>query len=1148
MACLLITLAFNGVTFASASELSIPTLSWEESQNDFKVTGVVRDASGEPIIGASVKVVDETIGTVTDIDGKFTLNLPSSGKSLSFTYIGYSPVTIKANKAEINVVMEEDSKLLNEVVVVGYGIQKKENLTGAVSSVDVGKTLSSRPIADVGRGLQGSTPGLTITLPTGEIGSDPVMKIRGQVGSVSGTNNPLILLDNVEIPSIQMVNPDDIASISVLKDAASAMIYGSKAAFGVILITTKKGAKEESVQVNYSNNFSWQNPAKSIDMAGSNGIRYTLDSQINRDSPMPAGGFWRVNEESYQGILDWQQKYGNSVKWNSPVLYGRDWTYDATAGNKYGYRLYDASKAMIDNWTPSMTHNLSVSGKKGETTYSIGLGYLDQSGMSKTAREDKFTRYNASMSISTQVHKQVSVRASSIYSDRNKKYPGVGTSADPWLYLYRWSPLFPIGVTENGNPLRDPSYEMSQANTDNLQNRYMSVSVGATVDITPNWDVQFDYTYNRSSQEKNSSVRSYTSASTWYSASPLLTTGGDPVYVNGEGQVVDTGGIPAYTFPLDTYYSGATVSSLTKYKKDTDNNVFNVYSTYNWRMDDKNALKAMIGINSVSSKWTDSTTGMTGLIDQSNPQFNLSSGSMNAGGGANMESQFGTFGRLNYNYDEKYLLEANLRRDGTSKFPKDLRWQWFSGFSGGWIFTGEKFAKPIEPILSFGKFRASWGSVGDQQVSNSLYRSSLSSYMPTGTSTNWIGSDGKVVVGFGTPSLVDGNISWQRVENLDLGVDLRFFKNKLGVTFDWYQRDTKNMIIEGESLPVTLGAFVPKGNYGDLRTRGWEIAVDFNHKFSNGISVNATLSLADATTVVTKGSDDNLPWELRNLNTKYSSGRRFGDIYGYVTDRLFQKDDFVYKANGEIEKVNIYYNGATYTTYKQSSKNPVYQVEFENNDKLMFAPGDVKFVDVDGDGYISSGDNTNGNPGDQVVIGNSTPRYEYGIRLGANYKGFDVSIFMQGIGKRKIWGSGQLAIPGYNAKEGAMPSTFADDYWTESNTGAFYPRAWDLGGSDTGFSMQRQSKYLLNMAYFRVKNITLGYSLPSPLLTKAFIKNARIYVSLENFFTKDNLRGLPIDPEAVSGYSMFEGTYNLGRTGVGTPVFKSGSCGVQITF
>ena len=1108
------------------------------------VNGLVVDVNGEPVIGASVVEKGTTNGGITDINGKFTLNV-KPGSTLQISFVGYQTQEVKATKT-VKVVLKEDSELLSEVVVVGYGTQKKANLTGAVATVDVNKTLDSRPIADIGRGLQGSVPGVNITIPTGEIGSDPLIKIRGQIGSISGNNTPLILLDNVEIPSIQMVNPNDVQSISVLKDAASSSIYGSKAAFGVILITTKSGAQTDKFEVSYSNNFSWQDPAKSIEIGGIEALQYTLDAQINRGEPMPAGGFWRISPESLEKAIEWQKQYGGKVKWNDPVVYGRDWYYDGK--DKYGYRLYDAAKAMVRNWAPTMSHNLSVNGKSGKTSYNIGLGYLDQSGMSKTAKKDDFKRYNASVSVTSELNKYLTVRASSIYSDRNKRYPGIGnTSADPWLYMYRWSPLFPMGVTEHGNPLKEPSYEMAASNTDNLQNKYYNVNLGFTLNITKNWDVKFDYTYDRQTSETNSSVTQYEAGATWYAPTAWIENGSQ-VFVNEQGERVDTGGMPAYRFPVEKYYnsSGPGASQVGYQNKSVDNNTFNIYTTYNLQLgaEKEHAFKFMVGMNRVTSKWSLHKGWKTNLIDLTNPQFPLASGDQFIEGDRNWEAQLGFFGRLNYSFEDRYFLEANIRRDGSSKFPKNLQWRWFPSFSAGWVFTNESFMKPVENILSFGKFRASWGSIGDQTVSNTLYKAILAGQ------SSWLDGSGNKMPLYGTPSLVDSDISWQEIETLDFGVDLRFFKNKFGVTFDWYRRDTKNMIIEGESLPVTLGATAPKGNYGSLRTKGWELSADFTHRFSNGLGINVMASISDATTYITKGADYLTPWEDRKLGTTYSTGRRYGDIYGFVTDRLFQKEDFVYGADGQIEKITVIYNGTAHTTNKQSSPYPVYQVHYEDNNKLIFAPGDVKFVDLDGDGYITSGTGTNGNPGDQTVIGNSTPRYEYSFRLGADYKGIDFSIFFQGIGKRQIWGSGQLAIPGYNAKEGALPKTFTTDYWTEERTDAFYPRAWNLGGSNTGFSMQKQSRYLLDMSYLRIKNITLGYTFPENLLSKVYISKARLYMSLENFFTFDKLNGLPIDPEAISGYSMFrsDSNYNLGRTGMGTPVFKTLSCGVQLTF
>lgn len=969
------------------------------------------------------------------------------------------------------------------------------------------------------------------------------MKLRGQIGSIEGSSQPLILLDNVEIPSIQLINPDDIESISVLKDAASASIYGAKAAFGVILITSKKGAKEDSFSVNYSSNFSWQNPTKNIRMAGIEGLEYTVDAQKNRKADMPAGGFWRVSEESLEKIREWDRLYGGKVKNGDPVVYNRDWYYDGT--NKYGYRIYDPVEAMINEWTPSQAHNLSVSGKSGKTSYNIGLGYLGQKGLLKPAKHDDFKRYNASVNVSSKLTNFVTVRAGALFSDRNKRYPEAGTTtADPWLYLYRWSRLFPTGVTERGMPLRGPVHETESTYTSNQQHKYYSVNLGTTIQPLKGWDIVFDYTYSNQQNVTNAARPTFDGGEIWYTPIEWKDNNGNRVYVDEQGIPTDVGGIPAYMFSQLRYNDNSYISRNSGM---VNNHVINAYSTYDIKLGENKVhnLKIMGGTNIVKSSWESNFSKKTDLIDLTNPQFNTAVGAETVSATNNWESQVGFFGRVNYNFADKYLFEANVRYDGTSKFPKDLRWRTFPSFSGGWVVSNEKFMESLYPYFSFAKFRASWGIIGDQTVPNSLYFPKLNSYK-----TNWLTSDGDQMWGYTTPNLVSRDITWQDIQTLNLGFDFRFFKNELGVSFDWFQRETKNMIIPGESLPETLGTPAPKGNYGNLRTRGWELTVDYNHRFECGLGINIMATLSDATTFITKGADYNIPKEDRLLSNGFSTGRRYGDIYGYVTDRLYQKEDFVYNDAGDIQKVWIIIDGVAKETHMLTGENPVYQTYLEDGKQIViFSPGDVKYKDLNGDGYITPGKGTIGDPGDRKVIGNSTPRYEYGLRLGADYKGVDLSIFLQGVGKRKIWGSGQLAIPGYNAKEGAMPNAIATDYWREDRINAFYPRAWDLGGSDTGYSMQIQSKYLLNMAYMRIKNITVGYSLPIEILKKVYLSKARIYVSLENFFTFDKLRGLPIDPEAISGYSMFNSSnYNLGRTGTGAPLFKSASVGLQLTF
>ena len=1147
------------------------------------ISGTVVDAiTGETLPGVNVVIKDTNIGTVTNFDGKYSIAVPDADATLVFSFMGYTTTEIQVGERRvIDVQIREDATQIEEVVVVGYGTMKKANLTGAVVSVNVEQTLGSRPVADIGRGLQGAVPGLSVVVASGEIGSDALMTIRGHVGSVNGSANPLILLDNVEIPSIQVVNPDDVESISVLKDAASASIYGAKAAFGVILIITKKGAKKESVSVSYSNNFSWQNRAKELEMAQLDGIKYQWFAAITRNpESMPGtvqftGNMWRTTEASLIKAIEWEQKYGGKINNSDPFVFGRDWYYDGVS--KVGYRTFNAVDALVANWTPTQNHNLSINGMSGKTMYNIGLGFIDQSGMVKPASIDDFRRYNASLKVSTEINKYLSVHAGAMYSDRDKRYPSVGSASagDPWLYAYRWGPLMPVGCLDQfGRDLRGPYYEFGATTTSNRRNIYTNVNLGTTINITNNWDVKFDYTYVNQQDITNYSIPRFEGMDVWYAPPAWTDDQGNRVWVNDEGEIVapDTpGGFPAYRFaPVNYGANGAypttnPSSSISRESRTTNKNVFDVFSTYNMRLQEVHAFKFIGGFNAVTGNWEEHFGRRTDLTYYENPQFPFSQGTFSESdvvrGDKYWDSEVAFFGRINYAFSDKYLLEANLRYGGSSKFPKHLKWGYFPSFSAGWVVTGESFMDGIQHILSFAKLRASWGQLGDHSVPNYLYIPRLTSY-----TTSWsVGETAQP--SYRAPSIVSSDIKWQVIEVLNLGADLRFWRNRVGVTFDWYKRDTKDMIVAGESLTYTLGASAPNGNFGILQTKGFELAIDFSHRFSNGLGINGMLTLQDAVTYTTKGADYRRPWEERGIGSNFNTGARYGDVWGYVTDRLYQKDDFVPDPNTQsgLKKTTIVYEGVARDSYMLQGENPVYQTRLEDGGGVViFRPGDVKFVDLNGDGYITPGLGTFGDPGDRKVIGNTTPRYEYGIRLGADYKGFDFSIFVQGVGSRQMWGAGQLAIPGYHVADGATPLAFAKNCWMdevrdrngniliEARHDAFYPRPWDNGGENTNYSLQQQTKYLLNMAYTRVKNITLGYSVPPNLLKQIYLTKARVYVSLENFFTFDHLRGLPLDPEVITGYSMFNSSStnnaNLTRTGMGTPVFKSVSVGCQITF
>ena len=1111
--------------------------------------GVVVDAQGQPIPGASVIVKGTSTGTMTNAQGAFSLAV-RQGATLEISCIGYVTANVAAGD-NLKIVLEDDAEMLAETVVVGYGAQKKVNLTGSVAVVDAEKVLDSRPIPDVGRGLQGTTPGMTVQVGSSEVGSDARIRIRGQVGSIEGSASPLILLDNVEIPSLNLVNPDDIESISVLKDAASASIYGAKAAFGVILITSKKGAKEaEKVNVTYSGNVAFQSLAKKYEMADVESLHYWVEAAERVGTYTPVGAFWQIDRAGYNAAVAWKEKYGSTVKPDDPMVYGRDWYIAANGTSKIGVRTYDPYNYLIRKNAPAQTHNVSVAGSKGNTNYNISLGYLNQKGMLKVTDFDFYKRYNANLRLDTQINKWLGVHGGMMFTHSNKSWAFAtsSTTADPWYYAFRWASNYPlVAKDEYGHDMRNPVYEMSAGRQATKETDYTSVNLGATITPIKNWSINFDYTFANNDIQERHPGTVFEGVDLWNTApSPVKDEAGNIVTManewskyNGLGETFNK-----LYFPVTRYSDSYDLIYQDSYtgKRHT----WNATTNYELKLANAHTLDFMLGMNIVGYTETGVWGQKKGLLDYNNAQFPLATGTQTSGGGYTWNSTAGFFGRINYNYKEKYLFEANLRRDGSSKFMGPLRWRWFPSASAGWRVSEEPWMQNIKHVMNFLKLRASWGMIGDQTVPSSLYIPTIGSL-----TQYWMHND-QVTSAYATPALVDSNITWQDIITTDFGVDFSLF-NQIDVTFDWYQRDTKNMIVPAEGLSYNIGATAPKGNYGDLRTRGWEFSIRYGKTFSNGLSLSATAAISDAKTVVTKYGS------AKGIDGWYN-GKEYGEIWGYRVDRLFQNDDFAHDANGKLiegkdayGKIYQFADGKDYATQGRITSG-----------SYISGPGDVKFVDVNGDGVIDYGskliEDADGKPayGDYVRIGNTTPRYEYSLMINGDYKGFDFSVFLQGVGKREMLGSSWMTVAGFQMGDGGMPATFANDFWFEekdasgnvvaSNYDAFYPRPASCGRSLI-FNMVPSDRYMLNMAYLRIKNITLGYTLPKSLTQKVSISKARVYVSLENFFTFDHLRGLPVDPEEIAGYSSFNASnYNSGFAGVGTPGYKSASFGVQVTF
>ena len=1057
------------------------------------VRGTVVDAAGEPLIGVSVVVEGTQTGTVTDFDGRFSIEAPLNG-SLNFTYVGYQPLTVKIQGRELlNIIMKEDNKLLEEVVVVGYDTQRKANLTGAVGTVSVGDQIEGRPITNLGTGLQGATPGLTITQSSGRIGQSPTFRIRGAVGTFlnESGSQPLILVDGVEISDIALINPDDIQDISVLKDAASSSIYGTRAAFGVILITTKKGAQNQSkFNVKYSNNFSWATPTALPELAKSyEGAQMALDAR-NRRTPgttifkNSCGLVW--NQAAIDKMKDWETVYGN-FPLSEEMKLGRD--FEIIDGDAYFYRSWDAAHEYVKDFSFSQQHNISVAGTANKTNYYLGLGYMGQDGVVKV-NPDKYARYSIDFSVDTEVFKWLSVRSKMLYAHTDLRTPfNFGSASyDALYYLYRWPSIMPYG-TYQGHPFRNSVTETAAANMDSNLKDYMRASVGATFKFYKDLSLDIDYSYNLDNQN--------------------ITQRGGTV----GGWDFWNGGLV-----LSDNWASSARDKVDKYMYYRQYHAGNAVLRYKHTWADAHKFSAFAGMN-IEYKEVDYVNAeKRGLLDMTKPEISLATGDDFVYGSHSSWAIMGFFARINYSYKDRYLIELNGRVDGSSRFPSNQRWGFFPSGSLGWVASEENFWETLKPWWSFMKLRASYGSVGNQDIGNNRFLPIMSS-----TTSGWIINDINEPT-FTIPTAIANGFTWETIKTIDAGIDMRFFNDDLGLSFDWYRRINDGMVVGGEEVPSTYGTTAPYQNAAQLTTNGWELSLDYHHRFENGLRLTASFNLADALTIVTKH-----PRKATSIidGSNYE-GKIYGEIWGFETDRLFQEGDF--DASGNLLP------GIPTQTYFEKSNGYGYK----------YGPGDVKYKDLDGDGDINWGSKTVADHGDLKRIGNTTPRYEYNFRIGLDWKGLDVSLFFQGVGSRQYWATGTMIIPGWNFSEGAYYA-HQTDYWTPENTNAFYPRLTELNQpgqySAASFNFLCQTRYLLDMSYLRLKNITIGYALPKSVLDKIRFEKFRIYASFENVCEFDHLGNLPIDPETATSAGD-GGAMGWGRI---YPFTRQMSFGMQIS-
>jgi len=1087
------------ILFSSAAyaENSTNTAGAYQQDGRLKVTGTVVDAKGQPLVGASIVELGSTNGTASNADGSFSITV-KNGAALEFSCIGFTARKIKAT-AKMNVVLEEDAEFLDDVVVVGYGTQKKANLTGATASVDVQKTIDSRPITDIGRALQGRVPGLTVTTGSGEIGGAPTIKIRGSISSPNGDGNPLILVDNVEIDDISLVNPDDIESISVLKDAASSSIYGARAAFGVLLITTKAKAKAEKVTVKYSANFSLRTPTKTPEQLpgwqqGDINLQGVKNAAADPNSVQYYNivGNMRVDQTSVDKMKAYWNSYGFGDEFGSEMVEGRD--FEFRDGGMYFIRTWDWYDMYIRDWAPQQNHNLSVNGGNGKTNYNIALGYLNQEGQMKI-NSDRFNRFNGNVSINSEISKWLSIRVGAMYTKADYSKPMTYNSDlyDPMYYLYRWQAMYPYG-TYNGYEFRSGISETKYAPRTTNETEYTRLNAGLTIKPFKDLSIDVDGSYI----SKNRFSKKY----------------GDIKAINTINVFTAMNSVAAF---VPVQY----VSSSYDYVQETANRTrsmaLNAVATYNHTWGSHN-FKAMAGTNIEKSEYKYTLAKRMNLLDASKPELNLATGTQTTDASHSWWAVAGFFGRINYDYKGRYLLELNGRYDGSSRFPSGSRFAFFPSASAGWRITEEPWMQNIKQEVSTLKLRASYGMVGNQDVGTDRFVSTLST-----STSSWI-IDGEKIQASSSPTIVSSALSWEKVTTLDFGLDVRVLDDALGLTFDWYRRNTSD-ILTSANLPWTLGASAPYENTGAIRTDGWELAIDYHKQFDNGFYFGATASLSDYQTVVTKWTTNTAIPQYSNgsgwwSTSYYKEGMVLGDIWGLTFDRFLTADDF--NADGTL-KASI----------------PDQTQIFKSG--YRFAPGDVLYKDLDGDGKISKQGGTD-QEGDYSIIGNGLPRFQYGLNLDFAWKGIDLSMFLQGVGKKDLWAGGNQVIPGF--KTGEPFYVGQDDYWTEDNQDAFYPRPMDYGGGFTG-NCQVNDRYMLNMSYLRLKTLTLGYSFPKKWMNAVKIADLRVYFTGENLITFDQVKAA-IDPEiAVRVVSGSADSRNFGRS---YPYTKTLSFGLQIKF
>jgi TonB-linked SusC/RagA family outer membrane protein len=1047
---------------------------------EITVTGKVIDEKGVPLPGATIIVAGTTLGTVTDMDGNYSIVVPD-GATLIFSFIGYETFQVAVNdRTKINVTLKTDLSSLDEVIVVGYGSQKRANLTGAVDQIG-NEFFENRPLTNVTQGLQGSMPNVNIRLLDGKPTASPKINIRGAT-SIGQGGSALVLIDGVE-GDISMLNPNDIESISVLKDAASAAIYGARAAFGVVLITTKT-PKKDVFSVNYNTNFSIKEPTVGANYV-SDGLTWAKmfnESFFNWEGTLPQA----VNK-----TLPFSQEYLAELerRKNNPNLPKTDIGPD---GNYVYYESTDWYDLLYKDQLFSMEHNLSVTRSTDKANFMVSGRFFDQEGLFRYNSDD-YRMLNLRARGSMELFPWLRVNNNLDLSVRNYFNPlNVGEGGGIWR-----------NIADEGHPLAP------MLNPDGTLTHSAAFTVG-------------DFYYGKNGITTRRRIVRNTTGFEADVIKDKFKIIGNLTYQNISNE--DTRRrvqVPFSRRPGVIEYVGNQFNDLRNIYNSTDYVATNLYGEFDQKWE-KHSLKVMAGMNYELSKFNQLEAMRNGLIFEDATNINLALGTaINTAGSYEGWQIFGGFSRLNYIFNDKYLFEFNGRYDGSSKFPSNERYAFFPSASVGWRISEESFWPIPENIVSHFQLRASYGTLGSGNINSYVFLETFS-----------ISQSSRILNGIlpqrtSRPSVLPDGLTWESVTSQNIGFDLDMFRGKLRYSADAYVRETTDMYTIGRTLPAIFGATSPRGNYADMRTTGWEMLLSWrDRKELKGKSFNyqVNLNLSDNQAEILKYNNPN-----KFLNDFYP-GMKIGEMWGYVNDGYF-------KSQAEIQA------HANQSMFKSTSSGKI-------------NVGDIKLKDLNGDGSINPGNNTVENPGDRMIIGNSAPRYAYGINLSGDWNGFFFSAFFQGIGKQDWYPSVESnAFWGqYNRPYGDIPNWHLNKgiIWSEENPDSFLPRYVSRLANRSGSILREtQSAYVMNAAYIRLKNIQVGYDFSKEQLSALKgVQSARIFFSGENIWTRSPLYKIVDNIDVENGTAPSDQLFTGSNAGDGYnyPMLKSFTLGLSVTF